>query len=1008
MTRRIVTRSFPSPMLLGSVGFLTLVFATPQAAAQVAGGAAAGQETVEEIIVTGSRIRRSVADTVAPITLVGGEVFGERGYVSAAEALNEVTSINPQLNQAAGDGSSSGPGQQFPELFGLGTGRTLSLVNGRRFVTSSNGLGDAQVDANIIPTGLIDRIEIVQAGAAAVYGSDAIAGVVNYILKDDFEGLEFDAQYGQSKYDDYEQENFRLTYGLNFADGRGNFAVNAEYSSTPSLAFRDRPLTNLARVTWANPDDTGPNDGIPSRMEVFDTRFYAFNGDGVIFTIPAPVPLPPCGFDYCFLRAGGEPTTFDSSGNVVPYDPGSIFFPPPFAEGGDGFRYSELAGLRTAVDRVAANVIGHYDLSERLTLRAELLYAETEGDEVPQGYPRTVLSPAAGPNGAIMFFASNPFLSPQALADLTAASPAFAGGGPLWLSRHFYYDLLPSNVATTTTDTTRMLLGLEGEFGSDAREFYWTFSGSFGRVDGENRGWEVHNALFGNAIFAVPDGAGGAACLINVDGDPSNDDPACAPVNPFGQGNISDAARNYTTVLAGTDFRNEQIDILATLGTSLFSLPAGDVQAVFAYEHRDESVDFVPLPANQQGLFGTGAPEVPQSGDYDTNELSVEILVPLIGGDKTFAMAKGLEFSGTYRYVDNSLAGTEDVWSAGLNWKVVDDLILRASRSRNFRAPTLTQLVAPTSVSITQAGDDPCDSDRIDSGPNPAVRRQNCQAEWDANPQYGPLDAFQSPSENFAVAEVTSGGNPDLRNEVADTTTYGFILQPRFAPGLTLSVDRVEIDLTDGLSAFTPEDFAATCYDNSPQPADACSTFRRLEADDGTNPAGTIIEALSTTFNAGIIEYKGYYYYLNYDLPLADWLGGNPGELSLSVESTHSSLLTTSVTGATFERTDNTVAQPDWVTRFNAHYSRGPLRLTYQLYHLSAVLASSDATIENNPNPFIDSNMTHSISGQYDIGNFTIRAGVINLTDEEPSYPNFVHGDILGRRYFVGVSANLF
>jgi iron complex outermembrane receptor protein len=1005
MTRLNVTRTLVSTIACAGAGMLMLAFAAQPAAAQDSG---ANQQGIEEIIVTGSRIRRSVADSIAPITTLGGEAFGERGYISAAEALNEVTSINPQLNQAAGDGTSSGPGQQFPELFGLGTGRTLSLVNSRRFVTSSNGLGDAQVDSNIIPTGLIDRIEIVQAGAAAVYGSDAIAGVINYILKDDFEGLELDAQYGQSSYDDYEQENFRLTYGLNFADGRGNVAVNAEYSSTPSLAFSDRPLTNLARVTWANPDDTGPNDGIPSLMEVFDTRFYAFNGDGVIFTIPAPVPLPPCGFDYCFLRINGEPTTFDSSGNVVAYDPGSIFFPPPFAEGGDGFRYSELAGLRTAVDRVAVNAISRYDISDRLTFRAELLYAETEGDEVPQGFPRTVLSPA--PNDAIIFFANNPFLTPEALAALTVASPAFAGGAPLFLSRHFYYDLLPSNVATTTTSTSRLALGLEGDFDTGARDFYWTLSGSFGRVDGENRGWEVHNTNFQNAVFLpLPDGAGGAVCFINVDGDPTNDDPTCAPVNPFGQGNVSDAARNYTTVMAGTDYRNEQIDILATIGTSLFSLPAGDVEAVFAYERRDEQVDFIPLPANQQGLFGTGAPELPQSGDYDTNEFSVEVLVPLIGGDKTFAMTKGLEFSGTYRYVDNSIAGSEDVWSAGLNWRVVDDLILRVSQSRNFRAPTLTQLVAPTSVSITQAGDDPCDADRINSGPNPSVRRSNCEAEWAANPQYGPLDTFQSGSENFAVAEVTSGGNPNLRNEVSDTTTYGLILQPRFAPGLTFSVDRIEIELTDGLSAFTPEDFAATCYDNTPQPADACSTFTRLAADDGTNPAGTIIEALSTTFNAGIIEYKGYYYYLNYDLPMSDWFGGgNPGELSFSIEATNTALLTTSVTGSTFERTDNTVAQPDWVTKFNAHYSRGPLRLTYQLYNLSAVLAASDATVENNPNPFIDSNMTHSISGQYDIGNFTIRAGVINLTDEEPSYPNFVHGDILGRRYFVGVTANLF
>ena len=982
------------------------VFAVAQpAAAQQAGGAEASQEVLEEIIVTGSRIRRSPADAIAPIAFISGEAFAERGYVSASEALNDVTSIVPDLNQADGSGNSGGPGQQFPELFGLGTGRTLTLVNGRRFVTSSTGLGDAQVDANIIPTGLIDRIEIVQAGAGAVYGSDAIAGVVNYILKDDFEGLEIDAQYGQTRYNDYEQEQYRITYGHNFADGRGNIALNAEWATSPSLFFEDRPRTAVNRITWNNPDDTGPDDGIPSNREVFDTRFYSFNEHGVIFTIPAPVPLPPCGFDYCFLRINGEPTTFDSNGNVVSFDPGNILFPPPFSEGGEGMPYAQLSGLRARVDRVAANVIGHYDISDRVTFRGEFLYAETEGEETPQGFARTVLSPS--PSDAILMFNFNPFLTPQALADLSAASPAFAAGSPLFLSRNFYFDFLPTNVRTTTTKNSRLLLGLEGDFDTDSRNFYWTFSGSFGKVDGEQRGWESHNANFANAIFAVPDGSGGAACLINVDGDPTNDDPSCAPINPFGFGNISDAARSYASVLGGTDYTNEQIGILATIGTSLFSLPAGDVEAVFAYEHRDEQVDFVPLPTSQQGLFGTGTPEVPQSGEYDTNEFSVEVLVPLIGGDRTFALTKALEFNGTYRYVDNSLAGTEDVWSAGLRWKIVDDLTFRVTKSRNFRAPTLTQLVAPSSVAITQTGADPCDADQIASGPNPSVRLTNCEAEWAANPQYGPLDTFQSPSENFAVAEVTSGGNPNLRNELSDTTTYGFVLQPRFAPNLTFSVDRIEIDLTDGLEAFTPGDFSATCYDNSPQPVEACSTFRRLAADDGMNPAGTIIEAISTTFNAGVILYEGEYYYLNYDLPMSDMFsGGNPGELSLSVEATHTSLLTTSVTGATFERTHGTVAQPDWATRFNAHYSRGPLSLSYQLNYLSSVLASSDATIENNPVPFIDSNTRHSISGQYHFGNYALRLGVTNFTDEEPSYPTFVHGDILGRRYFIGATAN--
>lgn len=977
-------------------GGLAFAAMMPPALAQDDAGQGTDAQPVEEIVVTGSRIRRPYADTAAPMTTIGEARFDERGYVSAADALNEVTSINPQLNQAPGSGDSSGPGQQFPELFGLGTGRTLTLVNGRRFVTTSSGLGDAQVDANIIPVGLIDRIEVVQAGGAAVYGSDAIAGVVNYVLKDDFEGFQFDAQGGVSDRGDYETKRLRATWGANFANDRGNFAVNAEWSESPALFFRDRSLTNLARVTQGNPDDTGPNDGVPSVREVLDTHFWNFNENGVIYNIPAPPPM--------FLTiVDGAPAQFGPDGSIVPYDPGQILGI-PFGTGGDGFRFSDLTGLRTAVDRIAVNAIGHLD-TDNLTGKLELLYARTEGEEVPQGFSRTVLSPA--PFNAIPFTNANPFLGAEAIAALTAASPAFGAGAPLFLSRHFYYDLLPSNVETTTTETSRILAGLEGEFDAADREFYWTVSGSFGRVEGEERVFDVHNAHFNNAIFAVPDGAGGAACLINVDGDPANDDPACAPINPFGFGNISAAASGYVSVMTGTNYTNEQIDILATIGTNLFTLPTGDVETLLAYEHRDEQVDFVPLPANRQGLTGAGVMEQARSGEYDTNEWSVELLVPLVGSELTLPFAQSVEFNGSYRHVDNSLAGTEDVWGTGLRWQVVEDVALRATRTRNFRAPTLNQLVAPTTVSAGSIAVDPCDADRINGGPNPAVRRANCEAEWAANPAYGDLATFQDPAENFVVTQITSGGNPELSNETADTTTYGVVLEPRFIPDLTIAVDRIEIDLTNGLSAFLPADFLAACYDANPQPTDICGTFSRLPMSDGTSPAGTIATALSTTFNAGVIRYEGETYRIDYDVPMEDMFGGDVGNLFLSLEATHTSLLEESVTGTTFTRLHNTAEQPDWVTRFNADWMRGPLQLTYQLFYLSEVLAAPDATIETTPVPVLDSNMTHSLSGLYEINeNWTLRGGVVNLTDEPPSYPNFGYGDILGRRYFLGFTAD--
>ncbi|MAP95677.1 MAG: TonB-dependent receptor [Ponticaulis sp.] len=991
--------------LLGSCGlaaFLPVVMGMPALAQEtddpVEITTPAETEAVQNrVYVTGSRIQRDVSSTSAPVVSLGEQIFEDRGLVSAADALNEITSLAPVRNQAAGNGGASGDGQQYPELFGLGAGRTLTLVNGKRFVTTAQGLEDSRVDANIISSGLIEKIEIVQGGGAAVYGSDAIAGVVNYILKDDFEGVEFDVQYGNTALSNYEQTAFRLTAGKNFANDRGNIAVNVETSKTPLVYFSDFEASNRSRVTQSNPLDTGPTDGIPSVSEVMPAHMWGFNYDGVIFNIPAPPP-------FALTSVNGAPATFDADGNIVAYNPGQILGI-PFAVGGDGVRYSDLVpGLRSGVERVTGNALFHYDFSPNLRWNAELLYAETEGTSIGTQYSRTALNQQSPSIGAIMFLINNPFLTDANRGALISANPGFAQGQPLWLSRIFSGDLVPSPENTYTTETVRFMTGLEGDFDAAGRNFYWSASASYAEVDGEQRGWDVDFAKFNNATFAFGSPTN-PVCYINIDGDPTNDDPNCAPLNPFGYGNASQAARDYVSVMAGNDYKNTQFDFLATIGTELFTMPAGPVDVVLAYEHRKEEAEFTPLEANQLGIVGTGSVEVPSSGSYDTNELSAEFLLPLIGGDFTMPFAQELEISGSYRYVDNSLVGEEDVWGIGARFMPFDGLTLRANRSRNFRAPNLNQLFAPTSTSFGAIGVDPCDADRIDAGPNPAVRRANCEAEWAANPGYAPLATFQDFAENTPIAVVTSGGNPDLVNEVSDTTTFGFVIDDLFIDGLTISVDRIDIDLTNGISNFTTQDFLAACYDDPSPQASVCNAFARIPVSDGTNPGGSVLTGRSTTFNAGEVTFKGEVYFASYDFDLSRIYSGTDASLNFAVEATHMAELSTSVTGTTFNRTDNTTAQPDWTGRFNLSYMNGPARVSYQLNYLDDVKASEAATIENNPNPLIDSNITHDITFLYEVTeNATIRIGARNFTDELPSYPTLTHGDILGRRYFAGLN----
>jgi iron complex outermembrane recepter protein len=968
---------------------------------------AAQPDEAEPIVVTGSRIRRDPSDESAPRTVVSEEVIEDRGYTTAAEALNQITANTPQLNQADASGESSGSGQQFPNLFGLGSGRTLTLVNGRRMVTTSSGLGDAQVDANIIPLGLLEQVEIVQGGGAAVYGSDAISGVVNYVLKDDFEGVELDGQSGISSRGDYRTYSLRGTVGTNFAEGRGNIALDVGYAKQPVLRFGDRPLSALGRLTVSNPLDTGPDDGIPSVRELLDARFWEFNANGVLFNTPAP-------FTRFLTQQNGVPLQFAPDGSLVAFDPGDDVGI-PFASGGDGFSYRDLVGLRTGVERLTGNLIARFDLNDAVTLKAEALYASTDGEEIPQGQSRTILNSGtyAGP---VTFTTNNPFLSASARATLTAANPAFAFGAPIFLSKYFN-DLTPSNRQTTKTDTWRGVLGAEGDFSLGARDLYWSVSGSYARVEGSQRRWEVDNAKYAKAINASLSG-GAIVCAVNADANAANDDPACAPINPFGDGNVSEAAQQYVSVRAGLDYTNEQAGLLATLGGDLFELPAGMAQFSVAYEHRDESVSFLPMESNRLGLFGGGTMELAQSGGYNTDEVSAELLVPLVDQAMGVPLVEMLELSAAGRYVDNSIAGAQEVWDLGLRWQPVYGVTLRASRSRNFRAPTLTQLFAPSSTTLGSTGRDPCDADRITSGPNPDLRYANCLAAFEANPGYGVepdgtkagasaadrLAGFQNPAENFQRANITTGGNPDLRNEISDTLTYGIVVQPDFLPGLTISADRIEIDLEDGLSPFTTEDFSATCFDNTdPDPA-VCDAFTRLANPDGLNPGGTIVLGTTTTFNAGVVKYRGEVYALNYSFAPG---GGGLGRFHVGVNATHNSLLTTSVTGETFVRTDDTFARPEWEGRLNLDWEKGPLRISYQAYYLDETKAAFDASVENNPNPILDSNLTHSLSAQIEAGAMSFRLGVDNFTDEGPSYPQIAYGDILGRRFWVGAKIRM-
>jgi iron complex outermembrane receptor protein len=1035
MTLATVHRLISRHASLTLAALLAAPLLAPPAAAQAQATTtqpASSEQTPQEVVVTGSRIHRDASDTTttSPLTVMSSDVLPERGYTQVGDALNQLTANVPQFALTPHDGTSSGSGQDYPNLFNLGAGRTLSLVDGRRFVTSgvatapSTGvvnLGDNVVDTNMIPTGLLDRVEIVQAGGSVVYGSDAIAGVVNYILKDHFTGAQLDAQTSQTFGGDYPQNSIRATLGTNFMDNRGNIAVNFEWSRTDPLLQSQRPEAALSFIPDADPRYNGPNNqGIYPNYFLPNATFWEFSNNGVLFTLPPGAPYQ-AAFGGAFMVTGngihypgGMPVQFNAAGTgLIPYNLGT--FPPgtgpnqafvgiPFASGGDGYPYEDLGSLYSGVDRHNLFILGHLDITDSIKVSTELSWGRTQGVDPLGSQPSfTVLNTAASGAGAIPVLASNPYLPASAAQTITNyLNTTFGGGlGYGWLFgaplppslvglSKFWDGLIPSNAVTTQTDTVRGLLALDGSLHAGSQDYFWEVSLSRGYTENANSSYNVLSNNFNNAINVVNGPQGTPVCAIN---NPTVTDAACVPLNPFGNNPVSAAAQSYVSGLFGLTQHEREDDLLANFGGPVFELPGGALKFNAAYEHREESANYDPLLDTALGLGPSGAPTPETSGQYKTNELSLEVLAPLVGKDFTLPGVKALELNGAYRYVNNSIAGTANLWDTGLRWTVVQGLTLRASTGTQFRAPNLNDLFSPAVTALNATGPDPCDSRYISSGTDPAVRLANCEALFAAHPSYNGghgLTGYLDPATNFATAAITTEGNAALANELAHTTTFGLVLQPSFLPGFTLVADHIEIKLSNAITQFQPMNYLAACYDSAPQPAAYCDTFTR-------DSNGDIVSATSSFVNAGLLTYRGETINAHYQFDI-----GKRNHFDLNLEVTHNDTNTLDVAETTTQYA-GTAVDPHWVARLDAAWGIGALRLTYSLYYLPSTLAAPGDTAQNTQYLYLASNAQHSISALYDLNKYlTLRAGIINLTDEQPSFPSLSYGDILGRRYFLG------
>ncbi|HEY6870529.1 MAG TPA: TonB-dependent receptor, partial [Novosphingobium sp.] len=926
-------------------------------------------------------------ESTAPLLLIPARQIEQVGDLTLGETLKVLPAFGVPGSPIGVQGGALGTGQSFVNFLGLGSQRTLVLIDGRRTVSSNTASvfspapPGSQVDLNTIPTLMVDRIETIAIGGAPIYGSDAIAGTVNVVLRDRFEGVKLDAQYGLASAGDAAEYRLGGLAGTGFAEGRGSLVAAYEFTESKGLLATDRAST-AGSPGYVRPAGPSPYRTVYGR----DVRLTAFSEYGIPLaadTIP--------GFGADIYDATGRTLAFNRAGQLVPFSFGAPTGLPFISLGGDGYDSAKATNLLAPLSRHVAMAKASYAFSDALSLHAALSYAHTQGTNLrgDTAYNTALAGPAGSPNGLLFIPLNNPFLSPADRATIAASLPPGQTG--FYLARA-NTDIV-SGQAQSTTDLFRAELGLKGDLGG---RFHWDVTGTFGRslAKGETR--QLIDQNLANALAGCPGGAPSAAIpAINS---------TCSPFNPFGQTN-SQATLDYVSALAQTRSDNRQWVFTASLRGDLIDLPGGPVQAALGYEHRNEQAKFdpgaffygqvlSPDPSIPRMPYGRPVPIDPVSGSYHTNEVFGEVRAPLITPDMGVALVDTLELNAAGRQVQHSTAGSAFTWTAGARYKPVADLTLRGNFTRSIRSPAVTELFTPTSPIFAQAND-PCDARFIAGGPNPAMRQANCATA-------GLPNGFVSNIVDFGTPGTVSGDR-GLRNEVADSWTLGMVFAPHGLPGLTISADWLDIRVKNAIIYADATQVMAACYDAASFPAAACSRIGRA--------ANGQVSTIATGYiNAASQRYSGLLATLAWQTP-APFLG-HDSRILARIDYQYIDKLETQVGGGAVTTLAGSIG-------YSRHKATGTLALDrdhwstfVRINYIGPATVDPDAAANTYDTPHRNGVAFVSAGGSVTVDDrLTLRLDVDNLFNTQPPFPAAAGGGIttysqgiIGRYLKVGAS----
>lgn len=994
---------------------------------------------LESLQVTGSRILRdSNLESSAPVATVTAEQLQRSGEYSVAEVLREVPSLLTSVSSETSIDSvfANSTGQSVLQLRGLGAERTLVLVDGRRHV--SGVAGSQAVEVGSIPPALIERVEVLTGGASAVYGADAVSGVVNFVLKDDFEGLELRAQGGLATEDwDGETYSFSGTYGVNFNDYRGNITLSGSYQKTNEIRFGDRDFSRNNGIAddLPNPDlfagTAAP--GAPTRVIRSQPTFSISSHLGLI----APGDFSAMGND---LNGNGIADCQESfvgqnvegiiggcwvidDGQVRPFEDGEITrLTNQF--GGDGVPNNfDEDFLIPENERYDFTGRFNYEFTPGLRLFGEGKYVRQDtqfGGPLNTFYDLLTIS------------SDNPFI-PAELQDVADNSevPGFLVP-PSGITTGLFMNRDPAdlgpNINENQRETYRFVGGLEGDFDNGLA---YEISGNYGKFERTllDRNSVVMDRWFA-AIDATTDASGNPVCRSSLDGTiPATtpfdiplfdfgyftfnpNDGSCVPVNPFGRGAPSQEAIDFVTTTAVSTFELEQVVFTGFLTgdtRALFELPGGAVQWVVGAEYREEESTST-FDSLEQGICPVDTPDCEagqfvgditdadgervyrqnslvfdpaariqnSGGEFDVWDVFGEVSLPIIAGVN---FAEELRVDGSVRYSNYSTIGTSTTWNLGALWAPVQDVTLRGTYAEAVRAPNINELFDPEQGAFFRP-EDPCDQSAIDSlfeagDPNAANREANCRAD-------GIPEGFVDPLTARFVG-VTSG-NPDLEEETATTFTIGAILEPRFLPNLTLSIDYFDIEIENAIASVSDQDIVDNCYDSAAFPTSQfCELFSRNR--DPDSPLFLGFDFLrQTEINFASLETSGF------DLSGSYYFDMGANRFTLQGNATYIEKLDEFFDPGDPDAVDPELGElqrPQWAANVTLGWERGPFQVSWNTVYLGE-MGLRAVEIETQPEVFgpdglADATLIHDLSASWMFrDSLLLFGGVNNVFDEEP------------------------